>query len=248
MMTPSDKYLSKMKSALEANEMTKPTPADNALSALDKLRQAAMGYVKMMSNGDAWKLDEQIRAYITSTLSRIEELEQMRDINGFITIYRTSTAGQGGDGWQTMDSAPKDGTYIIVYRPKSNGDYIPKVGVDYYNKKYNHGDGAWMKSNKTCGPTRWMPLPLPPAPKSGVTEAINKDGSPFCEKHGVPHLKSDNGCSKCDKTTQPHPPQPDTVTIPHAGAGWICPHCKTAYNPKKIRCECQDSLKGRIKC
>ena len=29
--------------------------------------------------------------------------------------------------------------------------------------------------------------------------------------------------------------------------GWICPHCNTAYNPKKIRCECQDSLKGRIK-
>ena len=32
-----------------------------------------------------------------------------------------------------------------------------------------------------------------------------------------------------------------------AQQGWACPHCNTVHNPKKQRCECQDSLKGRIK-
>jgi hypothetical protein len=44
-----------------------------ALEALDKLRQAAMGYVRLMSNGDAWQLDKTIRAALSAPVQCVPE-------------------------------------------------------------------------------------------------------------------------------------------------------------------------------
>jgi len=59
--------------------------------------------------------------------------------------------------WQPIETAPRDGSDIIVYRPKFDGDYIPIVGVDYWFKGY-----TWGRSRRDCQPTHWMPLPKPP--------------------------------------------------------------------------------------
>jgi hypothetical protein len=61
--------------------------------------------------------------------------------------------------WQPIETAPKDGTDILVYRPKAN-KYVPKVGVDWFDASYL--GGKWMKSNQYFQPTRWMPMPEPP--------------------------------------------------------------------------------------
>ena len=60
--------------------------------------------------------------------------------------------------WQHINSAPKDGTRIIVYRPKFDKNYIPQVGMDYWHKQLN----CWAKSRSDCQPTDWQPMPLPP--------------------------------------------------------------------------------------
>lgn len=59
--------------------------------------------------------------------------------------------------WQPIETAPRDGTDIIVHRPgcKPNA-YIPLVGTDYFKR------GQWMQSNGATQPTHWMPLPKPP--------------------------------------------------------------------------------------
>lgn len=62
--------------------------------------------------------------------------------------------------WQDIASAPRDGTEIIVFRPKFDGQYIPRIGLDYYKT-------AWMHSREDCQPTHWQPLPPPPAVKDG---------------------------------------------------------------------------------
>jgi hypothetical protein len=69
-MTPADKYLSKMKSALEANEMT--SKADNALSALDKIE-------KFHYNHDMAEMCDTLRTYITSTAGQGGELREITE-------------------------------------------------------------------------------------------------------------------------------------------------------------------------
>ncbi len=63
--------------------------------------------------------------------------------------------------WQPIETAPKDGTHFIVFRPKA----VPKrrVGEDYYMQ-----DAEWKgilgKSRRDELPTHWMPFPNPPTP------------------------------------------------------------------------------------
>jgi Protein of unknown function (DUF551). len=69
--------------------------------------------------------------------------------------------------WQTIDTAPKDGTLILcVCMKASNGseDRIGTMQVDRWVREYN-GFGAF--NNRYWPPTHWMPLPSPP--KTGDT-------------------------------------------------------------------------------
>lgn len=61
--------------------------------------------------------------------------------------------------WQPIETAPKDGTRIIVFRPKHDR-HIRKVGEDYYASFT--GRMAWAHSRPDCQPTLWQPLPEPP--------------------------------------------------------------------------------------
>ena len=62
------------------------------------------------------------------------------------------------DKWLSMDTAPKDGTVIIVYRPVYDGTYIPKVGMDYWHKRLD----CWAKSRENTPPVKWQHFPEPP--------------------------------------------------------------------------------------
>jgi len=55
-----------------------------------------------------------------------------------------------GQGWQPIDTAPRDGTVVMFYAPVD--DYQISRADDYWGK-------AWWLENAT----HWMPLPAPPA-------------------------------------------------------------------------------------
>ena len=62
--------------------------------------------------------------------------------------------------WQPIETAPRDGTDIIVYRPNAKPNvHIPQVGIDYWSKRLGN---VWALSNDRQQPTYWMPLPKPP--------------------------------------------------------------------------------------
>jgi len=75
-----------------------------------------------------------------------------------------------GDGWRPIESAPKDGSFILVYRPlagKSNDPVVAlKRGVDYNNHCWEctvpEGKEPLNYTDGSCFPTHWMPLPTPP--------------------------------------------------------------------------------------
>jgi hypothetical protein len=64
--------------------------------------------------------------------------------------------------WRDIETAPRDGTNIIVYRPNFDGNYIPQVGTDYWMTR-GVLEPTWGRSRKDCQPTHWQPFPSPPS-------------------------------------------------------------------------------------
>jgi len=65
-----------------------------------------------------------------------------------------------GGGWQPIETAPKDGTEIIVWWPEIGHPYITKWTRFINGNLYRDGwhCGIWEVER----PTHWMPLPKPP--------------------------------------------------------------------------------------
>lgn len=72
--------------------------------------------------------------------------------------------------WQPIETAPKDGTPILVSNPERAG-----VWIAHYNAVYQSGfrpDNPWAclmlnvrwhpNQRASMKPTHWMPLPAPP--------------------------------------------------------------------------------------
>lgn len=85
-----------------------------------------------------------------------------------------------GDGWQPIETAPKDGTPILIFDPTQGGPGDAAWMVDgrsapllfddrrfaigYWRVWKNGGEWMWGNRNSSrVSPTHWMPLPSPPA-------------------------------------------------------------------------------------
>lgn len=72
--------------------------------------------------------------------------------------------------WQPIETAPKDGTTILLYRPSAHpwGMVTPgKWDAQPHSKKPNPYWEMWFKiggnyESRAWPPTHWMPLPAPP--------------------------------------------------------------------------------------
>lgn len=72
--------------------------------------------------------------------------------------------------WQTIESAPKDGTDIFVYRP----GYIPDAAIAWWHSGWiSTFTGEPLKG----APTHWMSLPAPPQIEDRLTDQ-QKDETP----------------------------------------------------------------------
>jgi hypothetical protein len=58
--------------------------------------------------------------------------------------------------WQPIETAPRDGTKILVSRKPEPGFERHIVGIDMFK------EGTWWLSRKCMQPSHWMPLPAPP--------------------------------------------------------------------------------------
>ena len=64
--------------------------------------------------------------------------------------------------WRTMDSAPRDGIYVLVWRPdEGDGYHEAHIWIDCYL------DSSWYHSRRYQQPTHWQPLPSPPGENDG---------------------------------------------------------------------------------
>ena len=67
--------------------------------------------------------------------------------------------------WQPIDTAPRDGTQVLLYVPQDTDDEMPSFIAQGW---YESGifDRRWYEAAGECvcdpQPTHWMPLPAPP--------------------------------------------------------------------------------------
>jgi hypothetical protein len=70
--------------------------------------------------------------------------------------------------WQPIETAPKDGTHIILFWP-----YVTDEGHVTSGYWYLPGEGeiagwhSWDVNGYATPPTHWMPLPAPPLDLTG---------------------------------------------------------------------------------
>lgn len=74
---------------------------------------------------------------------------------------------EAAQGWQPIETAPKDGTIIFV-EAYDHARLTGPVHSGYWSPAYEGGPYAWVEDYdyKICDPTHWMPLPQPPASDS----------------------------------------------------------------------------------
>ncbi len=78
--------------------------------------------------------------------------------------------------WQPIETAPKDGTHVLLYR---SGEYA-SLHEGYWKLSHFGGSHAWGGAGWTFAgfdqPTHWMPLPAPPGdiPEEVQQEAAAK--------------------------------------------------------------------------
>ena len=81
---------------------------------------------------------------------------------------RASTPSPEGQTWQPIETAPKDGSEVLVIYDADSHE----VGPAYFSRA-DGGQDAWMWADlslddENCfvgNPTYWMPLPSPPTPE-----------------------------------------------------------------------------------
>jgi hypothetical protein len=67
-------------------------------------------------------------------------------------------------GWQPIETAPKDGTHILLGGCKNGPSVrIGNWGSGQYNRRTRSYDPDWADgAGPLTGPTHWQPLPEPP--------------------------------------------------------------------------------------
>lgn len=73
---------------------------------------------------------------------------------------------EGTNGWQPIETAPKDGTHILVYGDYYGGSrrYVAfwEVAADIYGDQWSCGAPDEQGFYDYAEPTHWQPLPPPP--------------------------------------------------------------------------------------
>jgi hypothetical protein len=83
------------------------------------------------------------------------------DFGNFAASYAAmrSAAPASVEGWQPIETAPKDGEQILTYSP------MGRCSVRIWGEG-DDGEMAWLPRIRGCFPTHWQPLPEPPKEQS----------------------------------------------------------------------------------
>lgn len=103
-------------------------------------------------------------------VAMLHEARPATEIEAQIVANRaalSSPAGSAAEAWQPIETAPKDGTPILITRPTRHqteeGWHVVRWDDDWWTCH----DGQFDAPLRGSGPTHWQPLPAPPAIEGG---------------------------------------------------------------------------------
>lgn len=68
--------------------------------------------------------------------------------------------------WQPIETAPRDGTAFLVYRPLAHETHDPHITIACgVMQPRQSPQGVTHYTSRWCHPSHWMPLPPPPVTK-----------------------------------------------------------------------------------
>lgn len=99
--------------------------------------------------------------------------------------------------WQPIETAPKDGTSVLLWFPSRQGyvgrqDCVPCHWSEWGGGVWENATSGHMQSDT---PTHWMPLPAPPQPKA-PPRPMPLDDCPDCGGSGK--CSGDGSFGSCD--------------------------------------------------
>jgi hypothetical protein len=90
----------------------------------------------------------------------------MAETDDLVSVVRYWRDFQGGSAWKPIETAPKDGSTLLLYCPDGDlpADRVVGGWWDDFGpyRKEMGGDGVWS-FDLPGEPTHWMPLPEPPS-------------------------------------------------------------------------------------
>ncbi len=135
---------------------------------MDKLRESAMAALEARDELSQVLLEAiGTGGWIPTPLQQSFRLALADEVRSAEAL-RAALAEQAPQ-WQPIETAPKDGTYVLVVPPthSSVSCSVARFDNDRYSRKprpfWNRSDGWGRVSvSRDTPPTHWMPLPKPP--------------------------------------------------------------------------------------
>lgn len=93
-------------------------------------------------------------------------------------ILAEAAARLEGAGWQSIETAPRDGRYVLLWQQYNDSPVVGQYLTDYWrcngeNLEVSCGlwcQGGSIRTDSDFKPTHWMPLPQPPTPAAPCRE------------------------------------------------------------------------------
>ena len=113
-----------------------------------------------------WRqVGERAKTYASSAPKRVRASIEAAFEQGYGLGASDATCASRKEGWQPIETAPKDGTPILLTaEPDDDGQASIIIGCWYKNGWY-----AWTRE-KHEWPTLWMPLPAAPEPQGHTSK------------------------------------------------------------------------------
>ena len=93
-------------------------------------------------------------------------------------LYTNPYPKEGMAGWQPIETAPKDGSYLLLWEQYSDAPFVGYWSGGSWSVSHEHVDaeGGWDGANVvdalSMPITHWMPLPPAPGPADGESNEL----------------------------------------------------------------------------